>query len=363
MDRIKVTKALLPDLNEYTEEIKGLWDTHWITNMGVKHDGLQRMLKDYLEVRHVNLCCNGHMALENALDVLDLPSGSEIITTPYTFASTVHAIVRKGLKPVFCDIKADDYTIDSSMIEGLITDKTSAILPVHIYGNACDIDRIGSIAKNNDLKVLYDASHAFGVRINDRSIMSFGDASTISFHATKIFNTIEGGAVCYAEDKFTAKLDELKNFGIRGEEEVASVGGNAKMNEFSAAMGICNLRHIKEEIAKRRSVYERYLMNLSGINGVVAYSYKPDIEPNYSYLPILLDNRDYVFERLADNGIDARKYFYPIASEFDCYKDNYDSTMTPVSLEISKRVITLPMYGDLALTDVDRICDVICKAV
>ena len=359
MDRIKVTRALLPDPDEFTEEIRDLWDSHMITNMGNKHNKLQRMLEDTLEVRHVDLCCSGHLALENVLDALNLPSGSEIITTPFTFASTVHAIIRKGFRPVFCDIRPDDFTIDSSKIESLITDKTSAILPVHVYGNICDVERISSIAKNNGLKLIYDAAHAFGVRYKGRSIATFGDASVISFHATKVFNTIEGGAVCYSDDELTSKLYGLKNFGIINEDEITCVGGNAKMNEFCAAMGICNLRHIKEEISKRKVVYERYLSYLSDAAGITVNRYNPDIEPNYSYLPVLFDNRDEVFNRLAENGIDSRKYFFPIASEYDCYKDNYDSSKTPVALDASRRVITLPLYGSLALSDVDRICGII----
>ena len=359
MERIKVTRAMLPDLAEYTDEIRELWDSHWITNMGIKHDELQKLLEEYLDAGQVSLFCNGHMALENALEALELPIGSEIITTPFTFASTVHAIVRKGYKPVFCDITAEDYTIDASKIEALITDKTSAILPVHVYGNVCDVESIDAIAKKHGLKVIYDAAHAFGVKYKGQSVFSFGDASVISFHATKVFNTIEGGAVCYHDDALTEKLYELKNFGIKGEESIASVGGNAKMNEFCAAMGICNLRHIDEEILKRKTVYERYISDLSGVSGIKLNRYSADIKPNYSYFPVLLDNRDQVFERLAQSGIDARKYFYPIASEYECYKGSFDSSKTPVALDVSRKVLTLPMYGDLSLEDVDRICGII----
>ena len=359
MERIKVTRAMLPDLAEYTDEIRELWDSHWITNMGIKHDELQKLLEDYLDAGQVSLFCNGHMALENALEALELPIGSEIITTPFTFASTVHAIVRKGYKPVFCDITAEDYTIDASKIEALITDKTSAILPVHVYGNVCDVESIDAIAKKHGLKVIYDAAHAFGVKYKGQSVFAFGDASVISFHATKVFNTIEGGAVCYHDDALTEKLYELKNFGIKGEESIASVGGNAKMNEFCAAMGICNLRHIDEEILKRKAVYERYISDLSGVSGIKLNRHRADIKPNYSYFPVLLDNRDQVFERLAQSGIDARKYFYPIASEYECYKGSFDSSKTPVALDVSRKVLTLPMYGDLSLEDVDRICGII----
>ena len=359
MERIKVTRAVLPDFAEYADEIKDLWDSHWITNMGIKHNELQTLLEGYLESKHVSLFCNGHMALENVLEALDLPLGSEIITTPFTFASTVHAIVRKGYKPVFCDISAKDFTIDPTKIEALITDKTSAILPVHVYGNVCDVESIDAIAKKHGLKVIYDAAHAFGVKYKGQSVFVYGDASIISFHATKVFNTIEGGAVCYSCDDLTEKLYELKNFGIRDEETIASVGGNSKMNEFCAAMGICNLRHIKEEIGKRKAVYERYISKLSGVPGITLHSYSAEITPNYSYFPVLLNKRDQVFEILAHNGIDARKYFYPIASEYVCYKDSFDSSETPVALDMSRKVLTLPMYGGLSLEEVDKICGII----
>ncbi len=363
MDRINVTRALLPDLNEYTEEIRDLWDSHWITNMGKKHDKLQEMLENFLEVEHVDLCCNGHLALENVLESMNLPSGSEIITTPFTFASTIHAIIRKGFKPVFCDIKADDFTIDSSKIESLINGNTSAILPVHVYGNVCDVDNIGAVAKKHGLKVIYDAAHAFGVKYKGQGVARAGDASVISFHATKVFNTIEGGAVCFSNKELASGLFELKNFGIRGEDDVASVGGNAKMNEFCAAMGICNLRHIEDEISKRKKVFERYISDLSGVEEIKINGYGPDIVPNYSYFPVLFKNRDAVFEKLAGNGIYARKYFYPIASEYECYKDLFASERTPVALDISRQVLTLPIYGDLALDDVDRICGIIIREV
>ena len=363
MDRIKVTRALLPDMAEYVEEIKDLWDSHWITNMGIKHNELQKKLEEYLDVSHADLCCNGHLALENALDALDLPKGSEIITTPFTFASTVHAIVRKGFRPVFCDIKPGDYTIDPSKIEALITEKTAAIIPVHVYGNICDVEMIGAIAKKHGIKVIYDAAHAFGVKYKGRSVLTYGDVSVLSFHATKVFNTIEGGAVCYSDEELTSTLDSLKNFGIKSEEEVPFVGGNAKMNEFSAAMGICNLRHIDEEISKRKAVYERYISNLKDTDGIKLNNYGQDIEPNYSYFPVILEKRDEVFEKLADNGIDARKYFYPIASEFECYRDDFDSSKTPVALDVSRSVLCLPLYGDLPLSDVDRICGIIRKVL
>lgn len=241
---INVTRSSMPSFEEYIEEIKSLWDSHWLTNMGAKHKQLQAELEAYMSTPHAILYTNGHLALENVIAALDLPSGSEVITTPFTFVSTTHAIVRNGLVPVFCDINETDYTIDVSKIEALITDKTSAIIPVHVYGNLCDTETIEKIAKKHNLKVIYDAAHAFGVSKNGVNSANFGDASMFSFHATKVFNTIEGGAVTFSDDRLVQILNDRKNFGIRGPESVEYIGGNAKMNEFQAAMGICNLRHV-----------------------------------------------------------------------------------------------------------------------
>ena len=231
----------MPSFEEYCEEIKDLWDSHWLTNMGAKHRLLEAQLQDYLDVPYVSLHTNGHLALENVIAAMNLPVGGEVITTPFTFASTTHAIVRNGLVPVFCDINAVDYTMDVTKIEALITEKTCAIVPVHVYGNICDVDAIKTIADKHGLKVIYDAAHAFGVTYNGIGIGNFGDASMFSFHATKVFNTIEGGAVTFSDPELYGILDDMKNFGIRGPEEVIFAGGNAKMNEFQAAMGICNL--------------------------------------------------------------------------------------------------------------------------
>ncbi len=258
MNNIMVTRSSMPSFEEYCEEIKDIWDSHWLTNMGVKHKELQKELENYLGIPHVALYTNGHLALENAIAALNLPKGGEVITTPFTFASTTHAIVRNGLIPVFCDIKEDDYTIDTQKLENLITDNTVAIVPVHVYGNMCDVEEIDRIAKKYGLKVIYDAAHAFAVKYKGVSSACFGDASMFSFHATKVFNTIEGGCICFKNDAWVQLLNDMKNFGIHGPESVQFVGGNAKMNEFQAAMGICNLKHLNEEIAKRKNVVERY---------------------------------------------------------------------------------------------------------
>lgn len=350
----------MPEIEEYTEEIKDIWESHWLTNMGSKHKCLQAELKDYLGVEQIDLFTNGHMALELSLQALNLHG--EIITTPFTFASTTHAIVRNGLEPVFCDINPIDFTMDVSKIEDLITDRTSAIMPVHVYGNVCNIEEIQRIAKKYGLKVIYDAAHTFGVHYKGQGIGSFGDVSCFSFHATKVFNTIEGGAACFQNKEFGLDLYRLKNFGIRGTEIVDGVGANAKMNEFCAAMGLCNLKHVNEEIAKRKLVVERYMSHLRNIEGIQTNPIQEDVQPNYAYFPVLFDEkifgatRNEVFNALSDKGIGARKYFYPLTNTFDCFHGRFDVDKTPVALHISKRVLTLPLYADLALEDVDKIC-------
>ena len=365
MNNILVTRSSMPDYEEYCEEIKELWDSHWLTNMGVKHKQLQAELEKLLGVPHVTLYTNGHLALENVIAAMNLPKSGEVITTPFTFASTTHAIVRNGLTPVFCDINAEDFTIDTTKIESLITDRTCAIVPVHVYGNVCNVEEIDRIAKKYGLKVVYDAAHAFGVKYKGISTACFGDASMFSFHATKVFNTIEGGAVCFSDDSFVQLLNDMKNFGIHGPEEVAFVGGNAKMNEFQAAMGICNLRHLDAAIVKRKNVVERYRSHLDGVEGIQLSPIQAGVESNYAYFPVVFDekkfgaSRNEVMDALAENGIGARKYFYPLTNTFAAFHGQYDVSETPVALHMSKRVLTLPLYEELALEDVDRICNVI----
>lgn len=367
MGKILVTKSSMPAFDEYIEEIRELWDTHWLTNMGVKHVEFQKQLSEYLQVSNIELFTNGHMALELALQALNIHG--EVITTPFTFASTTHAIVRNGLTPVFCDINEDDYTIDTSKIEALITDKTSAILPVHVYGNICNVEEIDRIAKKHGLKVIYDAAHAFGETYDGKPVGDFGDVSCFSFHATKVFNSIEGGAACYKDKDLGTALYRLKNFGIRDQETVDGVGANAKMNEFCAAMGICNLRHIEEEIQKRKQIFERYLKHLTGVEGLRLNSFNAKTQCNYSYFPIVVEEKLYgtsrneIYDYLAQHDICARKYFYPLTSDFDCFHGRFDSSLTPVAVHMSKRVLSLPLYADLEMETVDRICELIlqCK--
>ena len=363
--KILVTESSMPSLEEYVEEIKSIFETRWLTNMGEKHMKLQEELEKYLNVKHITLFTNGHMALYSALKVLDLKG--EVITTPYTFASTTHAIVQNGLTPVFCDIDKDTYTIDTSKIEELITDKTCAIVPVHVYGNICNVEEIERIAKKHNLKVIYDAAHVFGVEYKGIGIGNFGDMSMFSFHATKVFNTIEGGGVTYNTDDYTRKLNLHKNFGITGPETTEAVGMNAKMNEFQSAMGLCNLRHLNTEIEKRKKVAIEYRRRLEGVKGIKLSVIQENVKPNYAYFPIVFEDdfgktRDQVMEELARHNIYSRKYFYPLITDFECYSKQYDSSKTPIAKYMSDRVLTVPMYADLTLDTVNEICDIILNS-
>ncbi len=365
--QILVTRSSMPTLDEYINEIRGMWDSHWLTNMGPKHKQFQEELRKYMEIENIDLFTNGHMAIELTLQAMNLQG--EVITTPYTFASTTHAIVRNGLEPVFCDIDPETFTIDTDKLESLITDRTCAILPVHVYGNVCNIEEISRIAHKYELKVVYDACHTFGETYKGKGIGTFGDASCFSFHATKAFNSIEGGAVCFKDQRLGNILYELKNFGIHGPEEVSAVGANAKMNEFCAAMGICNLRHLEEEIKKRKKVYYRYEEHLKNIEGLQLNAVQLEVKRNYAYFPVVFEervfgaSREEVFDALAEQGIGARKYFYPLTNTFSAFHGKYNVLETPVALHVSQRVLTLPMYADLELNDVDRICEIIlsCK--
>ena len=365
MEKIYVTRSSMPDFGEYIDEIKELWNTHQLTNMGAKHHEFEKLLENYLGVPDIELLVNGHMAIEMTLQALNLQG--EVITTPYTFASTTHAIVRNGLEPVFCDIKADDFTIDPSKIENLITDRTCAILPVHVYGNICDVEAIEKIARKYELKVVYDAAHAFGETYKGKNVAQFGDASCFSFHATKVFNTIEGGAVSYRNKNIGAALYDLKNFGIHGPEEVTAVGSNAKMNEFCAAMGICNLRHIDENIRERHRVAKIYREMLSDVEGLQLNLRDENTQYNYAYFPIIIDekkfgsSREEVYEALFNEGIVTRKYFYPLTNSFEAFHGKYDVLATPVALHVSKRVLVLPIYPELEDETVKRIASILLK--
>ena len=361
--RINVTRSSMPSFEEYTEAIRPLWDSAWLTNMGANHEELARQLEEYLKVPNISLFVNGHMALELTIQAMGLTG--EVITTPFTFASTTHAIVRNGITPVFCDIEPSTYTMDPTKIEELITPRTTAIIPVHVYGSVCNVDEIERIAKEHNLKVIYDAAHAFGIEYKGRGIGTYGDASMFSFHATKVYHTIEGGAIATADEELITKLWRLKDFGIKDEEVIDGIGANAKMNEFCAIMGLCNLKHVDGEIEKRRKLVERYDDNLADLIGLRTLHAQPDVKPNYAYYPLIVEenlfgaDRQKIKDKLAKYNIMVRKYFYPLTSEMDCYKGKFDPGKTPIAKWTADRALTLPLYASLELDDVDRICEII----
>ncbi len=360
---IYVTIPSMPPFEEYCREIRDLWDSRFLTNDGVKHKQLEQQLEDYLEIPHIQLFPNGHTALELAIKALDL--SGEVITTPFTFISTTQAILRNGLTPVFCDIEDKYYTIDVSKIESLITEKTTAIIPVHVYGNVCDYKEIQKIADKYGLKVIYDAAHTFGESVDGVNVSNLGDISMFSFHATKVFNTIEGGALSFSDESLDAKLSAMRKFGLKGEEDTGIIGTNAKMTEFAAAMGICNLRHVDEYILNRERAFNRYRERLSGKKGIVLCPVQDNVKHNYAYFPVVFEKDvfgsscDDAAQRLADNNIFARKYFYPLTSQFKAVKKLCRTSETPTASRIADNVLALPLYSDLTLEDVDRICDII----
>lgn len=319
-----------------------------------------------MQINNITLFVNGHTALEAALSTMDLKG--EVITTPFTYASTTQAIARSGLTPVFCDIEPEFYTIDVNKIESLITEKTSAILPVHVYGNVCDYKKIAKIAEKYNLKVIYDAAHAFGVTVDDIGIGNIGDAAMFSFHATKVFHTIEGGALTYRDDNLKKDLDAWKMFGMYDKEDAEMLGTNAKLTEFAAAMGLCNLRHVNDEIAKRKKCVEKYREMLGNLAGIKLCKEQSGVISNYAYFPVYFDaevfgkSRDEIADILAKNDIFARKYFYPLTSEFTVYKDKFNIQDTPVAKDVSLNILTLPLYADLAIEDVEKICEIIIRS-
>ena len=350
---INVTRSTMPPFEEYIQTIAPLWESRWLTNMGAIHQEFEAELREFLNSPCVTLYTNGHLALEGVLEALE--KKGEIITTPFTFASTTHAISRRGFTPVFCDIEDTYYTMDPAKIEALITDKTVAILPVHVYGNLCDHEAIRRIADRHGLKVIYDAAHAFGVP----GAANFGDASMFSFHATKVFHSVEGGCVTCADPELKARMDRLKNFGIAGE-SIPDIGGNAKMSEFHAAMGLCNLRYVNQWIEARKQVVARYRENLEELPGIKLCPEQPGVKSNYAYFPVVFTGpftRDMAAGKLAEQGIIARKYFYPLLN--DCAAYGFRGNETPVAKYISERVLTLPLYPELSMEDVDRICDIL----
>ncbi len=367
-EEIYVTQASMPSYDEFTEAVRPLWSSRMITNMGCFHEELEKRLREYLEVPEVSLMVNGHMSLEMAIQMMGFPEGAEVITTPFTFISTTHAIVRNRLKPVFCDIKPSDGTIDETKIEDLITERTVAILPVHVYGNVCSVHIIQQIADKYGLKVIYDAAHAFGVRYKGKGIGNYGDISIFSFHATKVFNTIEGGAATFQKHDYYDRLYNLKNFGIRDEELVAEVGANAKMNEFCAVMGLCNLRHISDVVSRRKARCMEYRGYLSNVPGIRFFEEDPNVEGNYGYFPVIIEEscslgRNEIYNLLKRNNIFSRKYFYPLVPDQECYKGQYQRNALQNAEKLAESILVLPLYEEMKPETVERVADIIRAGV
>lgn len=360
---ILVTRSSLPPFEEYTEMIRSMWENRWLTNMGSLHEELTERLKEEFEAAHFLLFSNGHMALELSLQSLEMEG--EVITTPFTFISTTQAIIRNGFTPVFCDIDPVRLTIDPAKIEELITEKTCAIAGVHVYGIPCDTQAIEAIAARYGLKVIYDAAHAFHSRYLGKNIAQYGDISMFSFHATKVFHTIEGGGAVCRDPALFERLSRLRNFGFfPGALDGDQLGVNAKMSEFHAAMGLCNLRYIEREIQKRKQISNYYDRVLGNVSGLQLFPDIPGLQQNYAYYPVVfLDNapknRDKACEDLQKYNITARKYFYPLTSAFSCFKNKLHTEDTPIAEDIARRVLCLPLYASLSEYDVRRICDII----
>lgn len=360
---IYVTKSFLPPIEEYIKKIQDIWENNRLTNNGNLHHELEQMILNYLNVKNTSLFVNGHLALDIAIKTLGLKG--EVITTPFTFASTTHAIVMNNLKPVFCDINMDDFTIDVNKIEELITENTSAIIPVHVFGYPCNIKEINEIAKKYNLKVIYDAAHAFGVEVDGIGIGNFGDISMFSLHATKVYNSIEGGVLTFKNEELKRKFNLYKNFGISGEESVELVGLNAKMNEFQAAMGLINLKYINKQIENRRKIAQIYIREFKDIEGIYCLEDKPNVKHNYSYFPIVIDEnklfstRDEIYENLKKYNVFTRKYFYPLVTDFECYKGKYEDNHIINAKKVAENILTLPIYGELTESDAIKIVNII----
>lgn len=363
---IFVTRPLLPSKADYYKMVDRIWENHWITNEGPLLQEFTSSLKSFLSCDNLSLLVNGHLALETAIKGCKLTG--EVITTPFTFASTAHAISLSGLKPVFADIENTNLTMDPDAIETLITDRTSAIIPVHVYGHPCNVDRITEIAEKHGLKVIYDAAHSFACRYRGKSLASYGDISMISFHATKLFNSIEGGALVYKEPALEQVFNELKNFGISNEVTINEIAGNAKMNEFQAAMGLLNLRLMDAVVAERRSITMRYREKLADITGISCFYPEQDKQLiyNYAYMPIRIKrtfgvSRDELYEKLKDFNIFSRRYFYPLLTDANCYKKECGNLGLTVAKQAAEEILCLPIYSGLSLDDVDYVCEAITE--
>ena len=358
---IFVTRPLIPPIESYNKKLEEIWNNKWLTNYGPLEREFQSKLKEKYGLKNIETFTNGHVSLEIALQSLELKG--EVITTPFTFASTTQAIIGNNLTPVFADIDPNYYNLNPENIEDLITDKTSAIVPVHVFGNPCDVDKISKIAKDYDLKLIYDAAHAFGVEVNGNSIFNYGDISMISFHATKVFNTIEGGALIFEDNKLIEKFKALKNFGITPDkEEIQYLGKNGKMNEFEAAMGLCNLDLVDDAIKERQLIYNKYLEELKDLEDEgILNMIKPqeNTKPNYAYFTIKLyseELKDYLFYKLPEYNLFVKRYFYPPCNEFPAY--NFKQN-TPIAHDVSYKILSIPIYAGLSLDNVSQICEII----
>lgn len=365
--QITVTSPLLPDLGEFNTLLKDIWNRKWITNNGYYHKELEKALAEYLKVPYISLFTNGTLPLITALQAMRITG--EVITTPFSFVATTHSIWWNGIKPVFVDIDPSNCGLNPEKIEAAITPKTTAIMPVHCYGKPCDIDAIQKVADKYGLKVIYDAAHAFGVEINGKSILTAGDMSTLSFHATKVYNTIEGGALVMHDEETKKRIDYLKNFGFAGETEVIAPGINSKMDEIRAAYGLLNLKQVDKAIESRHQVAIRYRNALRDVEGITFFYDMPGVKHNYSYFPIFVDaekygmTRDELYMKMKEKGILGRRYFYPLISSFSTYRGLPSATKEnlPVATRMSNQVICLPMYHELSVDDVESVIEMVVR--
>lgn len=365
MKPILVTQPFLPPLEEFNIYLEKIWESKWLTNNGPFHQELEKKLCEYLGVKYISLFSNGTLALVTALQALRITG--EVITTPFSFVATTHAIWWNNIKPVFVDIEPNTYNINPDAIEAAITPKTTAILPVHVYGNPCNVERIKKIADTYGLKVLYDACHTFGVTINGVPVLNFGDLSVMSFHATKVYNTFEGGAIVCHDEATKQRIDNLKNFGFAGETTVVAPGINAKMNEVQAAMGLLQLKYIDQSIEKRKKISAFYRESLKGVDGISCLEDLPAVKHCYSYYPILIDKekfgktRDELYEELKTHNIFGRRYFYPLISQFPTYRglESSQPGKMPVAEKLTEEVLCLPIYPDLDVDQVKNICTIL----
>ena len=366
-ERITVTSPLLPNLDEFQDSLKEIWDSKWITSNGSFHKRLEAALCEYLKVPYISLFTNGTLPLLTALQALRVTG--EVITTPYSFVATTHAIWWNGCKPIFVDIDPSTCGIDPDRIEAAITPRTTAIMPVHCYGMPCNTERIQAIADKYGLKVIYDAAHAFGVEVNGKSVLNQGDLATLSFHATKVYNTLEGGALVMHDVETKKRIDYLKNFGFAGETEVVAPGINSKMDEVRAAYGLLNLKQVDEAIEKRHQVAIRYREALQNVKGVRFFDDMTGVRHNYSYFPVIINaeefgmTRDELYFKMQEKGVFGRRYFYPLISTFSTYCGLPSATPEnlPVATRIANEVICLPMHHGLTETDADRVLELIVR--